>query len=244
MMTYYDELGVPAEASPEEIREAHYRLVRLLLPERSGDAAARLLADMQIRRLNGILDVLSHPGERADYDRSLVARELVASRPARNAAGRETDTHTEAPDSGRWWYGSREMRRTLATGSTSGDLPSRGEWRAVERALRSAKAASGAARNPQSNWRGWRLTAQWRRIALLFSAAMLAGVVGFLILRHSAEGPEHRTGNPDHAGHSEIGQTRGQHREDLPAALPGGRHWSQQKTCESWDYCRLLHGGV
>src|ERR1039458_9278645 len=72
MMTYYEELGVPTEATREEIRQAYKRLVRLLHPDRCGDPATRVLAELQMRRLNGILEVLSHPDERASYDRSLV----------------------------------------------------------------------------------------------------------------------------------------------------------------------------
>jgi len=74
-MTYYEELGVPGGASREEIRQAYKRLVRLLHPDRCGDPATRLLAELQMRRLNGVLEVLSDPGERARYDRWLVERD-------------------------------------------------------------------------------------------------------------------------------------------------------------------------
>jgi curved DNA-binding protein CbpA len=77
MMTYYEELGVPAEASREEIRQAYKRLVRLLHPDRCGDPATRALAELQMRRLNGILEVLSRPDERANYDRSLMEGDPV-----------------------------------------------------------------------------------------------------------------------------------------------------------------------
>jgi curved DNA-binding protein CbpA len=72
MMTYYEELGVPAGASRDEIRQAYKRLVRLLHPDRCGDPATRLLAELQMRRLNAVLQVLSNPHERANYNRSLL----------------------------------------------------------------------------------------------------------------------------------------------------------------------------
>jgi hypothetical protein len=59
MMTYYEELGVSAEASREEIRQAYKRLVRLLHPDRCNDPATRVLAELQMRRLNGILEVVT-----------------------------------------------------------------------------------------------------------------------------------------------------------------------------------------
>ena len=47
MMTYYEELGVPAEASREQIRQAYKRLVRLLHPDQCGDPATRVLAELR-----------------------------------------------------------------------------------------------------------------------------------------------------------------------------------------------------
>lgn len=71
-MNYYDELGVQPDASPEEIRRAYLRLVRLLHPDQIQDQDTRQVADRQLQRLNGIIAVLSDPVRRRQYDRSLL----------------------------------------------------------------------------------------------------------------------------------------------------------------------------
>ena len=83
-MTFYEELGLSEGASREEIRQAYKRLARLLHPDRCSDAAARALAEMQMRRLNGILALLCDPVQRADYDRGLLEG---LRRPRRGARG-------------------------------------------------------------------------------------------------------------------------------------------------------------
>src|SRR4051794_13280556 len=71
-MTYYEELGVAEAASVEEIRHAYRRVVRLLHPDQCSDEETRRLADLQMKRLNGILAVLGDGGRRAKYDASLL----------------------------------------------------------------------------------------------------------------------------------------------------------------------------
>ncbi len=71
-MDYYEELGVDRLASPEEIRHAYKQLVRLLHPDHCSDDAVRPLADLQMKRLNGMLHILTNPGEREIYDRGLL----------------------------------------------------------------------------------------------------------------------------------------------------------------------------
>jgi DnaJ domain len=72
-MTYYEELGLPADASREELRQAYKHLVRLLHPDQCTEDTTRHLADLQMKRLNGILSMLLDPERRAAYDRSLFA---------------------------------------------------------------------------------------------------------------------------------------------------------------------------
>src|SRR5207248_666144 len=47
------------------------QLVRLIHPDRCPDQEMRRLADLQMMRLNGLLDTLSDPARRLAYDRSL-----------------------------------------------------------------------------------------------------------------------------------------------------------------------------
>jgi len=68
-MDYYEELGLDRNAGPEEIRRAYKRLVRLLHPDRCRDSEVKQLADIQMKRLNGILHALTDPVQRAEYDR-------------------------------------------------------------------------------------------------------------------------------------------------------------------------------
>ena len=79
-MNYYEELGLPPSASPEEIRQAYKSLARLLHPDRQSDTHLRKMAELQMTRLNDILAELSDPVRRQRYDAMLQA----------NAAGNVT----------------------------------------------------------------------------------------------------------------------------------------------------------
>jgi curved DNA-binding protein CbpA len=70
-MTYYEELGIPEAASIEEIRHAYRRLVRLVHPDQIADEELRRLAELQMKRLNGVLAELVDEERRAVYDASL-----------------------------------------------------------------------------------------------------------------------------------------------------------------------------
>ncbi|MGA2186460.1 MAG: DnaJ domain-containing protein [Bryobacteraceae bacterium] len=67
-MDYYEELGVPRSASQDEIRRAWKRLARLFHPDLQTDPEMRETAELQMRRLNHILSVLTQSRERAQYD--------------------------------------------------------------------------------------------------------------------------------------------------------------------------------
>jgi hypothetical protein len=70
-MTYYEELGVAEGSSIAEIRHAYRRLVRLIHPDQCTDDATRCLAELQMKRLNGVLALLTDESHRTSYDESL-----------------------------------------------------------------------------------------------------------------------------------------------------------------------------
>ncbi len=69
-LDHYRILGVPASASPNELRDAYRALARRLHPDRLIDPAARRIADDQMAKVNEAWRVLSDPDRRAVYDRS------------------------------------------------------------------------------------------------------------------------------------------------------------------------------
>ena len=75
MPNHYEVLGIAEGASPEEVRRVYRRLVKTAHPDVAGDAA-------RFRLLTEAYDVLSDPGRRAAYDRSLHPN-LVAAPPVR-----------------------------------------------------------------------------------------------------------------------------------------------------------------
>lgn len=79
-MTYYEELGISANATVEEIRQAYKRLARLLHPDKLQNEKQRHVAECQMKRLNGVYETLVHPESRMAYDESLRAA-LFAAQP-------------------------------------------------------------------------------------------------------------------------------------------------------------------
>lgn len=67
-MDYYEEFGVPRTATPDQIRQAHKALARLLHPDHSRDPGLKQLAESQMKRINKIFAVLSDPTQRRNYD--------------------------------------------------------------------------------------------------------------------------------------------------------------------------------
>jgi hypothetical protein len=72
-MTYYEELGLSPSATADEIRQAYKTLARLLHPDQQREETLRRLAECQMKRWNGICDLLTDPGARRVYDRELLA---------------------------------------------------------------------------------------------------------------------------------------------------------------------------
>jgi curved DNA-binding protein CbpA len=74
----YQVLGVPDDASAEEIHRAYRRLARRHHPDLNADADA----DTRFREILGAFEVLSDPAQRALHDRSTAAvRRATSARP-------------------------------------------------------------------------------------------------------------------------------------------------------------------
>lgn len=71
MPNHYEVLGIPASASPDEVRHAYRRLVKTAHPDRAGDRA-------RFQLITEAYAVLSDPARRAAYDRGLRPPEVRA----------------------------------------------------------------------------------------------------------------------------------------------------------------------
>jgi hypothetical protein len=93
LVDYYEELNVPRSASQDEIRRAGRRLARFFHPDLQTDPEMRETAELQMRRLNHILSVLTQPLERMQYDLMLDGEQSAPAdwdeRLERNSAFRE-----------------------------------------------------------------------------------------------------------------------------------------------------------
>jgi curved DNA-binding protein CbpA len=81
-MTYYEELGLSPAASIDQIRHSYKTLVRLLHPDQCHDESVKRLAELQMRRLNQILAMLTDPQERGRYDARLMSPAIPPRRRA------------------------------------------------------------------------------------------------------------------------------------------------------------------
>jgi hypothetical protein len=72
-MTYYEELGISADAAEEDIRQAHRRLVKLLHPDQQTNDDLRRMAELQLTRVNSLVEQLLDPTQRRIYDLSIRA---------------------------------------------------------------------------------------------------------------------------------------------------------------------------
>jgi curved DNA-binding protein CbpA len=74
-LTYYDDLGLRAGASGEEIRVAYLNLVRLLHPDLSSEPALKRFSENQLKRVSRAYAVLSDPDRRRRYDAQVTGAE-------------------------------------------------------------------------------------------------------------------------------------------------------------------------
>ena len=70
-MTYYEEMGIGPDASPDEVRQAYKAMARLLHPDGQTDPKLRALAEGQMKRLSEVVRILSDPQARREYDAGL-----------------------------------------------------------------------------------------------------------------------------------------------------------------------------
>jgi hypothetical protein len=110
-MNHYEELGVGCDGSTEEIRQAYKALARLLHPDGQTDPKLKSMAERQMQRLNGILELLTDPELRREYDEGLpelrveVAPAVVIPR----GAGRRPDRRFPRGSPGRTPSGPRPV---------------------------------------------------------------------------------------------------------------------------------------
>jgi hypothetical protein len=72
-LTHYDDLGLPASASGEEIREAYLNLVRLLHPDLSAEPSVKRFSENTLKRVSRAYAILSDPDRRRRYEAQLSA---------------------------------------------------------------------------------------------------------------------------------------------------------------------------
>jgi curved DNA-binding protein CbpA len=70
-LTYYEDLGLSARASGEEVRQAYLNLVRLLHPDLSSEPSLKRFSENQLKRVSRAYAVLSDPDRRRRYDAQL-----------------------------------------------------------------------------------------------------------------------------------------------------------------------------
>jgi curved DNA-binding protein CbpA len=134
-MTHYDEFNVSPSATPEEIRQAHRNMARLLHPDNFQDGNLRALAECQMKRVNRIYSVLSDPAQRLAYDQEISLAAHRAREPKRKAFSGQRI----AP-----WL-------VAAAGLSFGLAPYLRDPVAVSGMAASATAAAGAAREPETD---------------------------------------------------------------------------------------------
>ena len=90
----YKLLGLPREASQDDIRKAHRRLVRKYHPDtNSGDPSS----EEQFKEIQRAYEVLSDPKKRREYDKRRSTSSRESSGRPRARAGRRTERGSAAP---------------------------------------------------------------------------------------------------------------------------------------------------
>ncbi len=112
---YYKLLGVAANASPAEIKQAYRRLARLYHPDLHNQTR-----DEQIKRLNEAYEILSNARKRASYDALLRearqrAEEILAERERQRSEAEKKPPEPREPEM-TWMQGVFGFVRELKKG--------------------------------------------------------------------------------------------------------------------------------
>ncbi len=117
-MDYYEELGITPSATAEEIGRAHRRLTKLLHPDQQMDEGMKSLAQTQMRRLNAMVETLSDPERRREYDEQLRGNlGAPAPRDLRTTVVRRPSVRRFTWHSVPWWVGSTIGAVVLTVGA-------------------------------------------------------------------------------------------------------------------------------
>ena len=75
-MNYYEELGLSPRATEAEVKRSYKRLTLLLHPDQHRDPEICALAEVQMKRLNEMVAILTDPGQRRNYDTLLLKEQI------------------------------------------------------------------------------------------------------------------------------------------------------------------------
>src|SRR4029077_2362012 len=76
-MDFYEELGISRTASELEIRKSYKCLTLLLHPDQHQNPEVKVLAEGQMKRINGMIEILTDPERRRAYNDSLDSGALI-----------------------------------------------------------------------------------------------------------------------------------------------------------------------
>jgi len=120
----YKLLGLPREASQDDIRKAHRNLVRKHHPDANpGDSSS----EARFKEIQRAYEVLSDPEKKREYDRKRRASSKGASRRTRASAGRRTESAAPPVDLSDLLRKLTDLSSERSDGHKEGNFQLRGE---------------------------------------------------------------------------------------------------------------------